>query len=137
MLHQRISDAESRAASASERDRLASDRAQTLAARLSGAEGALQAGRDEVRSLEAQLEAALQRCGMAEERARVANHQIELMQERRALMEKQQEEVRIFISSKVAAGETIVNPCLIFLRRILIFSSSILHEGQQRRSGSP
>lgn len=94
MLHDRISDAEARATAASEHERLASDRAQTLASRMSGVDVALQAGRDEVRLLQEQLGAALQRCSLAEERARVAAQQVELVQERLALAGKQLEEVR-------------------------------------------
>jgi hypothetical protein len=111
MLHQRISEAEIKAASATERERLASERAQALATRVSGVDAVLQAGRDEVRSLQTELEAALQRCGLADDRGRVAAQQLELMQERLVLAGRQAEEVRAVCGGEGACGSHGVSGC--------------------------
>ncbi|MEW5317338.1 MAG: hypothetical protein WDW38_008644 [Sanguina aurantia] len=85
-LEQRISEAESTAAAAMEKERLGADRTSVLHSKVQSLEGALAAARAEVRSLAAALEAGERGVAEARESSREMAHQVELLQERGRIM---------------------------------------------------
>ncbi|GAX82954.1 hypothetical protein CEUSTIGMA_g10381.t1 [Chlamydomonas eustigma] len=103
LLQQRIADSEARAAAAAERERLASERAGSLAARVAGFEAGAQAGREEQRVLQEQLDAARHQVELMQERCRVAQQQVELLQERLQLMDHESTEAARIASEAVQA----------------------------------
>ncbi|KAG2489635.1 hypothetical protein HYH03_011914 [Edaphochlamys debaryana] len=97
-LHARISDAEGRAASAGERERLAVEKMQMLLSKVSGLEASLSAARAEVRSLSSQLEEARGAAAAAREASSGAVHTAEVLTERCRAQQSQIEQLEASLS---------------------------------------